>query len=230
MYINRQILALCSNINSNVISIYHYSTIMLLTNIVLAGLSAVATAAPALVDRQVTTEVTPWEINAVNAGRPSGRPGPVSNNTLRIKLTNPNQVNLQRVPRGYTYFPSFVATCNWSWPSGGGPPYGIETVCTPTEPDSIYGNLTMKLSPGDGGAAQGDFNVDITEFRTVTVFQQEYIRVWEGAAKFKTGDNLQQICGGSGFCSWTLKKTPILVKQELTKSVGSCEESTTGGC
>lgn len=83
------------------------------------------------------------------------------------------------------------------------------------------------------GASQADFSVAIKETREVTIFQQRYVRVFEGQQEFKLGgDFWRQICGGSGVCSWQVKDggLPIIVKQELTQSIGSCEEASIGGC
>lgn len=206
---------------------------MQFTQIVLAALAGFATAAPAVVERQANNDVVPWQITAVSAFKPSGRPNSSPGSKLSVTLVNDNQYKLQKVPRGYAVFPKFTATCEWNWEAAKETlPYGVETVCTPTTPDSMYGNLTMTLSPGSGESLQphGNFKIAIKEFRTVTVFQLEYIRVWEGAASFTTGDNLKQICGAGGACNWSLKNGPVSVKQELTKSVGRCEDSSVGGC
>jgi hypothetical protein len=203
---------------------------MLLTNLVLAGLAAAASAIPTRVERQIpNNEVTPWEITYAVAGSYKNTGG-----SVRIEFTNPNTYKVQRVPRGYAVLPSFDAICNWSW-SGDAIPEGVETTCEPQGQDNIYGNLTMTLRQGpnaDAAIGQGNFAVDIKETRTVTIFGLEYIRVWEGRALFQSGDSWKLICGNSGQCSWSLpsNKRPYLIKQELTKSVGSCEESTVGGC
>lgn len=201
---------------------------MLFNTLLLAG---VAAAAPALNARQAATELSPWEITFASSGRPSGRPGSSPNSTLQINIKDPNNIPTQRVPGGQSYLPSFEASCSWSWPTAGDFPAGVETLCSTVGDGhaSTYGNFTMTLS----GEAQADFSVAIKETREVTIFQQRYVRVFEGEQEFKLGgDFWRQTCGGSGVCSWQVKDggLPIKVEQELTLSLGSCEESTVGGC
>jgi hypothetical protein len=204
---------------------------MLFTNALFAGLATLASAAPALVERQASNDVAPWQITNVAAFKPSGRPNSSPTSTLSVTLSNPNTVRLQKTPTGYAVLPAFKARCRWEWETKSGMPYGVETVCTPVDTDNIYGSLTMKLSPGNGGSSpHGDFGLDIVESRDVTVLQTQYIRVYEGAVKLNTATNLNIVCGGSGVCSWGLKNGAVEVKQELTKSVGSCETASVGGC
>jgi hypothetical protein len=206
---------------------------MLFTNILasLTGLAAVASAAPTLVERQIpNNDVVPWSITYAVSGRPAPR-YPDADRSISIDFTNPNEYKLQRVPRGYTYFPHFNATCTWTWKHDD-VPLGTDAACVyKSGSSSIYGNITMTLQPGADAAAnkQANFSVDIKETRANTIFGLQYIRVWEGKAAFGP-DNLKLICGNQGQCAWSLTERPLLVKQELTKSVGSCEESTVGGC
>jgi hypothetical protein len=206
---------------------------MLFTNVLasLTGLVAVASAAPTLVERQIpNNDVAPWSITYAVSARPAPR-YPDADRSISINFTNPNDYKMQRVPRGYAILPRFNATCTWTWKHDD-VPYGTEAACVyKSATSSIYGSLSMTLQPGSDAAAekQADFSVDIKESRANTIFGLEYIRVWEGKAAFGP-DNLKVICGNEGQCSWALTERPLLVKQELTKSVGSCEESTIGGC
>jgi hypothetical protein len=202
---------------------------MLFTN-VFAGLAAIASAAPTLAERQIAdNEVKPWELTSVSSARyKSGL------HSIKVDLKNPNDYKVQRVPRGYAILPKFNATCEWSWNGASNTPYGAETVCvTQSATSGIYGNITMTLQPGKGtDESTADFTVDIKETRDITIFGLQYIRVWEASSSFLRGDNLNIVCGGTGQCAWSLSpdKKPFFVKQELTKSVGSCEESKVGGC
>jgi hypothetical protein len=199
---------------------------MLFTLVLLTGL---ASAAPALHSRQVTAEYAPWQITAVRAGAPSGRPGNNPNSSLSITINEPNTIRIQQAPSGYAGFLPYNTTCSWAWEGAVNFPYGVETLCSPV--DSTFGNFTMTLSKGSGGfSPQGDFVVNIKETKEMTVFQQRYVRVFEGEQAFKTGDNLRQVCGSSGVCSWGLKDGTVEVKQDLTTSIGSCEEADIGGC
>lgn len=199
---------------------------MLFTTLLLAGL---ATAAPALHSRQATTEYSPWEITRVGGSSPSGRPGSSPNKTLSITIDDPNTINLQRTPTGYAVFSPYNTTCSWTWDrsSDSSFPIGVETLCSPV--DSTYGNFTMTLT---AGTSQADFTIKIVETREVTVFKEHYVRVFEAEKTLKvgTGEDLTQICGGSGVCSWELKNGSVEVEQQLTTSVGTCEEASIGGC
>ena len=203
---------------------------MHLTNLLLAGLAAAATALPTtLVEREIPNNtVTPWEITSAVASSSTN-----GSARIQIDFTNPNTYKLQRVPRGYAVMPSFDSICTWSW-AGDAMPLGVETTCETQGRNNMYGTLTMTLREGSqpGVASQSDFKVDIKEARSVTVFGLEYVRVWEGQAVFKAGEAWRLGCGNAGQCAWSLPgdKRPYLVKQELTTSAGSCEESTVGGC
>ncbi|KAF2622681.1 hypothetical protein BU25DRAFT_451977 [Macroventuria anomochaeta] len=200
---------------------------MLFTTVLLAG---IASAAPAFVARQVTTGFDPWEITFASAGSPSGRPGSGTTSSLQINIKQPNTILLQQVPRGYSSFPAFEASCSWSWEAAGNNfPVGVETLCSTIGDTTTYGNFTMTLA----GTSQSDFTVSIKETREVTIFQQRYVRVFEGEQALKVGDGVwRQICGGSGVCNWQVIEglLPIEVQQDLTTSIGSCEEASIGGC
>jgi hypothetical protein len=207
---------------------------MLFTNVLasLTGLAAVAAAAPTLVERQIpNNDVVPWNITYAVSGRPAPR-YPDADRSISIEFANPNDYKLQRVPGGYTSLPHYNATCTWTWKNDD-VPFGTEAACVYKSATSkIWGNLTMTLQPGTDDPAiakQANFSVDIKETRANTIFGLEYIRVWEGKAAFGSS-NLKLICGNQGQCAWGLTERPLLVKQELTKSVGSCEQSTIGGC
>lgn len=81
------------------------------------------------------------------------------------------------------------------------------------------------------GVGQSDFKVQVKETREVTIFQQKYVRVFEGEQAFNEGSFWKIRCGAGGACNWAFRdvELPIKVKQELTTSIGSCEEATTGG-
>jgi hypothetical protein len=201
---------------------------MMFINVILAGLAAVATATPTAIER-ADGEVTPWEITRFTSRKYS----PKSHTAwINITLSDPNEIKLQKVPHGYAVLPKFQAGCSWVWDWFEDPfPLDVETVCTPLGNDDIYGNLTMKLRPqGSDELSPGSLYVEIIESRTVTVLGTEYIRVWEGAIKFSTSENLHLGCGPSGRCGWNLQNKTVLIKQELTKSVGSCETAEVGGC
>ena len=188
---------------------------MLFTTLLLAGL---ASAAPVLDARQVTTEFTPWKITAASATK----------SALSITIKQPNTIRLQRVPRGYAVLPSFEADCAWTWETAASLPFGVETLCTTVGENSAYGNFTATLS----GTSQSDFKVDVKETREVTIFQQQYIRVFEGEQAFNEESGWKIMCGAGGACNWAFRgdEIPVKVKQELVRSVGSCEEATVGGC
>ncbi|OSS50471.1 hypothetical protein B5807_05103 [Epicoccum nigrum] len=193
----------------------HNLNMLFTTLFLLAGL---ASAAPALDARQVTTEFAPWEITAASSAR----------RALDITIKQPNTIRLQRVPRGYAVLPSFEADCAWTWEQSGSPPFGVETLCTTVGENSAYGNFTATLS----GTDQGDLKADIKETREVTIFQQQYVRVFEGEQAFNEESGWKVRCGAGGACNWAFRggELPVKVKQELTTSVGSCEEATVGGC
>ncbi|XPS77779.1 hypothetical protein M3J09_009806 [Ascochyta lentis] len=199
---------------------------MLFTTVLLAGLTS---AAPALISRQAATELNPWEITHASAGRPSGRPGSGTNSSLQINIKQPNTINLRQAPTGQAVLPSFEASCSWTWVTAGNNfPVSVETLCSRigTKPGS-YGNFTMMLS----GTSQADFTVAIKETREANILGQRFVRVFEGGQAFRVGDGIwRQICGGSGVCSWQVAdgSLPIEVQQDLTESIGSCED--TGSC
>ncbi|KAJ8113388.1 hypothetical protein OPT61_g4474 [Boeremia exigua] len=199
---------------------------MLLPTILLAGL---VSAAPALNTRQATNDFLPWDITAASAFSPSGRPGSSPESTVTISIKQPNVIRLQQAPTGYAGFLPFEATCRWSWTGGRTNfPAGAEALCSSEAGASTYGNFTMTLS----GTDQANFSVAIKETREVTIFQQKYVRVYEGEREFTLTGDWRQSCGGSGVCSWSPLEgvLPIKVQQELTESIGSCEEATIGGC
>lgn len=193
-------------------------------------LASLACAAPALVSRQNdTTGLNPWQITGASADRPSGRPGSGTASNIRITIKDPNTIPIRQGPTGQLIFPSFEATCSWSWEGSAADnfPVGVETLCTRTavKPNSL-GNFTMTLS----GASQADFSVAIKETREVLPYGQRFVRVFEGERAFSLGDGVwRQICGGSGVCSWQPAEgaLPMDVQQELTESIGSCEETST---
>lgn len=80
------------------------------------------------------------------------------------------------------------------------------------------------------GTTQAEFAVKIKETKEMTVFQTRYVRVFEAEKTFKVGDNLLEVCGGSGVCGFQLKNGTVEVQQQLTTSVGNCEEASVGGC
>lgn len=198
---------------------------MLLSNIFLAG---VASAIPTLTSRQATTEYAPWEITGISASR-GGRPNSSPNATLSISIKQPNTIKLQRVPRGYAVLPAFEASCDWTWSKAEALPVGIETTCSTVGTTTTYGSFTMTVS----GTSLDDFSVAIKESRDISIFQQQYIRVFDGEQALKRGDGVWVTrCSSGGQCSWNVvaESLPLKVKQELTTSVGSCEEATTGSC
>lgn len=189
---------------------------MLFTTVLLAGL---ASAAPALDSRQLTTEYAPWEITWFSAGTPSGRPGSSNESRLQLNINDPNSIRLRPVSGGgYTVFPPFEASCSWSWVGAANFPTGVETLCTPVDSTiSTYGNFTMTLA----GQSQRDFVVSIKETRELEGFPTTYVRAFEAEQAFNMDENLSQNCGGSGVCSWQVRNglLPIEVQQELTRSV-----------
>jgi hypothetical protein len=201
---------------------------MLVSTLLFAG---IASATPALVSRQnSTTALAPWQITAASANSPSGRPGNSPTSGISITIKDPNTIPLRQSATGTVIFPSIEATCSWTWENSAADnfPDGVETLCTRTAvKPSSYGNFTMTLS----GTSQRDFAVAIKETREVSPYGQRFVRVYEGEHTFATGDGVwRQQCGGSGACSWypTSETLPIDVQQELTESIGSCEE--TGTC
>lgn len=195
---------------------------MLFSNFLLAGL---ASAAPTLTSRQVTTEYVPWEITAISAAK-NGRPNSNPNATLKVNIKQPNTIKLQRVPRGYAVLPAFEASCEFTWPKIEALPVG-EVICTTVGDTSAYGNFSMTIT----GTSLDDFSVAIKESRDITIFQQQYIRVFKGEQAFKRDDGVWRIiCSAGGQCAWSARGLPLEVKQELITSVGSCEEATTGSC
>jgi hypothetical protein len=204
---------------SSLISTYQK---MLFSNVLL---SSFASAAAALTARQVTTEYAPWEITAVSAAR-GGRPNSDPNATLNINIKQPNTIKLQRVPRGYAGLPAFEASCDFTWRKIEALPIG-EVICITMGDSSAYGNFSMAVT----GISLDDFSVAIKESRDITIFQQQYIRVFEGEQAFKRDDGVWRIrCSAGGQCNWSAGGLPLEVKQNLTTSVGSCEEATTGSC
>jgi hypothetical protein len=204
------------------------TTAMLCMNIILAGLAAIATASPTPV-KNASDALAPWEITHFSARKYS----PKSHTAwINITISDPNEIKLQKVPHGYAVLPKFQANCYWTWDWFEDPfPFDIETVCTPLGVDNIYGNLTMRLqSDGEYEPSPGHLDIEIIESRAVTVLGTEYIRVWKGASKLRTADNLHLACSSSGRCGWTLQGKPVLIKQELIKSSGSCETAAIGGC
>lgn len=195
---------------------------MLFFNILLVGITS---AAPTLTSRQVTAEYAPWEITAVSAAR-GGRPNSDPNATLKINIKQPNTVKLQRVPRGYAVLPAFEASCEFIWPRTEALPVGEAPYSTVGD-TSTYGGFTMMVT----GTSLDDFSVTIKESRDITIFQQQYIRIFEGKQAFKRDDGVWTVrCSSGGQCNWNAVSVPLQVKQELTSSVGSCKEASTGSC
>ena len=91
-----------------------------------------------------------------------------------------------------------------------------------------HGNFTATLS----GTSQSDFRVDVKETREVTIFQQQYVRIFEGEQALNEESGWKIRCGAGGACNWAFRgeELPVKVKQALVTSVGSCEEATVGGC
>lgn len=202
---------------------------MLISNIILTGLAATASAIPTTFKR-ADSEILPWEITWFSANKYS-----LNAPTARINITisDPNDIRLQKTPTGYAIFPKIEMNCFWSWNWHEEPfPFNIETVCKSLGSDDIYGNLTMTLRSIDGEEpSPGSLDVDITESRTVTVLGTEYVRIWKGVAELRSGENTRLRCSLSGRCGWNLyNEKPIPVEQELVKSVGSCETAEVGGC
>jgi hypothetical protein len=206
----------------------HITTAMLCVNMVLAGLAAIAAASPTPI-KNATDALAPWEITHFSARKYS----PKSHVAwINITISDPNEIKLQKVPRGYAVLPKFQANCYWTWNWFEDPfPLGIETVCTPLGVDDIYGNLTMRLqSYADYEPYPGHLDIEIIESRAVTVLGTDYIRVWKGAANLSDSDNLHLACSSSGRCGWNLRGKPVPIKQELIESLGSCETAKVGGC
>jgi hypothetical protein len=197
-------------------------------NTILAGLAAIATASTTPF-KNATDALAPWEITHFSARKYS----PKSHVAwINITVSDPNEIKLQKVPHGYAVLPKFQANCYWTWDWFEDPfPFDIETVCTPLEVDNIYGNLTMRLQwDGEYEPSPGHLDVEIIESRAVTVLGTDYTRVWKGAVKLTTSDNLHLGCSPSGRCGWNLQGKPVLIKQELIQSSGSCETAEVGGC
>lgn len=196
---------------------------MLFSTLLLAG---IASAAPALDARQVTTEFAPWEITEASSyrgGRPNSAPPSIS-----ISIKQPEYIRLQRASRGYGGLPAFEAECKWDWEKTTQLPVQRETLCTTVGYAEAYGNFTATVS----GSNPGDFKVDFKETREIDIYGQKYVRVFEGQKTFNEDNSWTIRCSAGGACSWTFYNLqfPIKVKQALTKSIGSCEKATTGGC
>jgi hypothetical protein len=191
-------------------------------------LAATAAASP-VVQRQVTTEFAPWNITDLFSYKPSGQPSPNTNRRIALRITDPNEIKLMRASRfGFAVFPALTVDCDiqWEFPAGL-PPYGEEILC-PTSGDGSSGNFTVALVEGTGELETVlDFGLKFKETREVNVHQYYFKRVFEGTVSFKAGQNYQGSCGESGVCAGQLIDD-VAVTQELTESVGSCEEY--GGC
>jgi len=202
---------------------------MLFSALVLAATVAVSpvVAASPVVQRQVTTEFAPWNITNVESYKPSGEPSPNTNRRISVRITDPNDILLMRASRfGFAFFPAMTVDCNieWEFPAGL-PPYGEEKLCQPAGDGSSF---TVALVEGTGELETVlDFGLKFKESREVNVRQFYFKRVFEGTASFKAGVNYQGSCGDAGVCAGSLIGNAA-VTQELTESVGSCEEY--GGC
>ena len=187
-------------------------------------LAATAAASP-VVQRQVTTELAPWNITDLFSYKPSGQPSPNTDQRIALRITDPNTIQLMRASRfGFAVFPPLSADCDiqWEFPAGQ-PPYGEEIFC-PISGDGGYGNFTVTLVEGTGELETVlDFGLKFKETREVSVQQHYFKRVFEGTVSFKAGQNYQGSCGDSGVCAGQLIED-VAVTQELTESVGSCEE------
>lgn len=195
---------------------------------IFTSLVAITAAVPTPAKR-VDDELLPWEITNFSANKYSPH---FSTARINITISDPNEIKLQKLPTGCTTFPKFEANCYWSWDWFKDPfPFDIETVCKTLGNDNIYGNITMTLrSKGDEEPSPGSLDVDIMESRTVTIFETEYVRVWKGVLQLRGGRNTRLRCSPSGRCGWNLQNKPVLVGQELIKSMGSCETAEVGGC
>ncbi|KAH6642591.1 hypothetical protein C7974DRAFT_105133 [Boeremia exigua] len=198
----------------------HFST--LITALALTGAS---TASP-LSTRQTAAPLEPWKVSGVFSYKPSSQPGPDKNSRVSLRIEDPNTIRLMRASRfGFAVLTPLTADCTITWPyPDGQPPFGQEVLC---EGDSA-GNFSVALVPGSGGETVLDFGVKIVERREVTVLANNYFyRQFEGEASFKVGEGYEGSCGEAGVCAGQLEGE-VAVVQELTQSVGSCEQY--GGC
>ncbi|KAF2011086.1 hypothetical protein BU24DRAFT_427296 [Aaosphaeria arxii CBS 175.79] len=191
-------------------------------------LATVASASP-LIQRQ-TTQLLPWEITGVGGHSPSGRPGNDPHSTITIWINNPNTIPVRSAPHnGNVVLSPLWSNCTISWIKKEDIPWGVPQPCqfngVQTGDGEIagdaFGTFTVTIREGDGEyAPQGDFNVDIKEFREMRPYNELIQRTYEGSAKFKIGLNMRQVCGGSGVCNWGLSDGLVTVQQTLTESVG----------
>ncbi|KAF3043904.1 hypothetical protein E8E11_008583 [Didymella keratinophila] len=181
---------------------------MLFSNILLTGL---ASAAPTLTSRQVTTDYVPWGITAVSAAR-NGRPNSNSSATLRINIKQPNTIKLQRVPQGYAVLPAFEASCEFIWPKIEVLPVG-ETTCSTVGDTSTYGVFSMTVT----GTSLNDFSVAIKEFREITVFQQQYIRAFE--TPFQHSSRIEMLVATLLFADIASTAPTVVSRQDHTTAL-----------
>ncbi|KAF3034897.1 hypothetical protein E8E12_004629 [Didymella heteroderae] len=192
-----------------------------------------AAAASPLSARQATdpADLAPWKITSLFSYKPSSQPGPDKNSRISLRISDPNTIKLMRASRfGFGVFSPLTSDCTISWPFPDGvPPFNEEVLCGVTGDDDggAYGNFSVLLQPGTGGEDVLDFKVKLIERREVSILNHYFYRQFEGEADFKVGENYQGSCGDAGVCAGQLEGQ-LEVDQEITQSVGSCEEY--GGC
>ncbi|KAF2257141.1 hypothetical protein BU26DRAFT_513851 [Trematosphaeria pertusa] len=148
----------------------------------------------------------PWQLTALIAFSPSGRPGSYPWLTITANLTDPNELILGTapddnstvsVPAGNT-----APNCRAKWLSGENP-HGRSWPCDPTGD----GYWTMKIPKTEGFSAN-NFTAVFTRVAEVLYHGSSYRKEYTASKKFFLGSdgNLSGVCGGSGVCSWGLKE------------------------
>ncbi|KAF2633206.1 hypothetical protein BU25DRAFT_405134 [Macroventuria anomochaeta] len=197
----------------------------ILSTLALTSFSAASPLAP----RQIGAPLSPWKITSLYSYKPSSQPGPDKNSRIFVRIEDPNTIYLMRASRfGFGVFGALTADCTISWPfPDGQPPFEQEILCTPAA-EYPSGNFSVTLTPGSGGETVLDFGLKIVERRETTILANNYFyRQFEGEVSFKVGENYTGSCGEAGVCAGQLEGE-VAVVQEVTQSVGSCEEY--GGC
>jgi hypothetical protein len=170
---------------------------------ILAFAASSAFAAP-VVERQAALQ--PWQVNTVSSFNPSGRPGQYPWSSIRVELTDPNEIQLGTSPDGQAVtLPAgnTALNCEAKYFTSGTPlTFGHRWPCDNDGKGEGYWYFEVNQA---SGSSSGNFDLKITRVAEVLFQGSSYSKTFVGTGHFEVGQNLAGSCGGSGVCSWGLK-------------------------
>ncbi|KAH7116822.1 hypothetical protein B0J11DRAFT_537643 [Dendryphion nanum] len=188
----------------------HFSRIIATT---ILAYTASTTAAP-LEERQTSQS---WQITSFSAFTPSLRPGQYPWATIQVTIEDPNTINVGTDAQGnpVNIGPSTGANCRaLYYAPDQGSVLGPKWPCDNDGKGEGWWYFEV-VPPTTGSLGARAFNLKFTHVAEKIALGNAFKKTFQGTANLDTGVNVQQVCGGSGVCSWGLKaeNNPFAVQQ-----------------